>query len=109
MSDQEQNCTVYLPDETVRARITRAIDPDVLSHVVVQFPAEIAKYSTDPDSVQLDNNGCFSAEIPTNKISPDASVESINWYYYIGDALDACPCSVDNWDWYVDNGQKEEA
>ena len=95
-----ENCTVYLPDETVRARITRAIKPDVLSHVVVDFPAEMAKHLIDPDSVQLDNSVRFSAEIPTNKISPDASVESINWYYYIGDALDACPCSIDNWEWY---------
>ena len=98
-----ENCTVYLPSGgTIRGRITRAIDPEELSFVVVDFPAEETKHCIDPDNVQLDNNGRWQSEIPTNHISPDASVESINWYYYIGDARDACPCSVDNWEWYKD-------
>ncbi len=107
MNDQEQNCTVYLPNETVRAGIVRAIDPEVLSHIVVKFPAEAIKHCIDPDNVQSDSNGCFLAEIPTDRITPDTNVESIDWYYYIGDVRDACPCSIDNWGWHVDDRQKE--
>lgn len=100
----ETNCTVFFTNGTVRAKIIRVINPDNVATIELCFSEGATRYFTN---VQLDIDGRFMGSVPAYLMKPDDDVKSINWYYCIGKSLDACPYSINGFEWRNQKQKRE--
>lgn len=97
------NCTVHFTNGKLRGELYRALHPEYLEWITVNFPIEELRNhfpGTPIQEVVPDPNGEYRLRLPTDAIEPDEDVEYIPFYYMIGDSRDAAPFGLDMFKWY---------